>query len=109
MDLEEQIKLHKEISRQIASLEEKRKALGVSILQQMPGKVLNIGNFVVRHYNRLSISVSVEEARKYEAVKLEEVVDKAKLKALYNEGQPIEGISEINFIQISEKPAMEEV
>lgn len=103
MNLEEQVKQHKELSRQIADLEAKRKILGVDILQQMTSKVLDISNFIVRHHNRLSISVSMEEARKYEAVKMEEVIDKAKLKALYNEGQPIVGITEINFVQITEK------
>lgn len=102
MNLEEQIKLHKEISKQIEELEEKKKNLGMQILQQMKEKTLKIPGFLVRHCRRLSFNLSVEEARVYGAVKMEETVDKVKLKALYHEGHSINGIQEVNYIQISE-------
>lgn len=101
--LEEQIRQHKEISKQIEALEEKKKVLGAQILQQMKEKTLKLGGFVVRHCSRLSISLSIEEARGYDAVKMEETLDKVKLKALYNAGHPINGIQEIHYIQISEQ------
>lgn len=102
MDLEEQIRLHKELSKQINDLEEKKKVLGGQILQQMTTKILQVPGYVVKQYSRLSYSISVDEARQYGAVKLEETVDKAKLKTLHQEGQRIQGVNEINYIQISE-------
>lgn len=103
MNLEQQIKFHKELSKQIEELEEKKKALGAQIMQQMTDKILNIPGYMVRRCHRLSISLSVDEARNYGAVKIEEVVDKEKLKTLYHQGHPIKGINEVNYIQISER------
>lgn len=102
MNLEEQIRLHKQLSKQIDELEEKKKTLGAQILQQMTQKVLKVPGFIVKRCSRLSYSISVDEARQYDAVKIEETVDKMKLKTLYHQGQPIQGIQEINYIQISE-------
>lgn len=101
MNLHEQVKLHKELSKKIEELEEQKKALSLAIMQQMQDKVLLLDNFIVRRYNRLSIKTSIEEARAFNAVKLEETVDKDKIKALYNNGHPISGVSEIQYIQVS--------
>lgn len=103
MNLEEQVKFHKEISKKIDELEEEKKRLGAQILQQMTAKTLKIPGFVVRHCSRLAISLTFDEAREYGAVKLEEMVDKAKLKALYQEGHPVKGVQEVNYIQVSEQ------
>lgn len=103
-NLLEQIKLHKAISQQIEQLEEQKKALGASILNQMPGSSLQVPGYLVKRFNRLTISVSIEQARSLHAVKLEEAVDKDKIKALHKSGQPIEGVREISFIQISHAP-----
>ena len=101
MSLLEQIRLHKEISQKIEELEEQKKALGSSILNQMSGSSLKVPGFLVKRFNRLTIAVSIEEARAFQAVKLEEAVDKEKIKALYKNGQPIAGVREISYIQIS--------
>jgi hypothetical protein len=103
MNLEEQIKLHQELSKKIAELEEKKQILGISILQQMQSKVLQVPGFLVRQYSRLCIKTSIEEARSLQATKVDEVIDKDKIKMLYNNGEPINGISEVRYIQISEK------
>jgi len=101
MNLEEQVRLHKEISLKVDELEAEKKALTQSIMQSMPGNSLELGKYVVKKCSRLSITSSLEEARPYEAVKLEEVVDKDKLKKLYNSGQNmIPGIKEIRYIQV---------
>lgn len=102
MNLEEQIKLHKQLSKQIDELEEKKRALGLAIMQQMQNKTLRIPGFLVRKFSRLSIKTSLEDARILNAIKIEEMVDKDKIKTLYNNGRPIGGISEIHYIQISE-------
>jgi hypothetical protein len=103
MTLQDQIRLHKELSKKIEELEEQKKALGFEILQKMESNTLQIPGFIVRRINRLSIKLSIDEARAFNAIKLEEIVDKDKIKALYNSGHTIHGVSEIQYIQISEK------
>lgn len=101
MNIEDQIKLHKEISRKIEELEEQKKALGLEIMQKMSGKIFRIPGFVVRCYNRLCIKLSLEKARSLNAIKLEETVDKDKIKVLHYSGHAIEGVREIQYIQVS--------
>lgn len=103
MDLEDQIKLHKELSKKIEEMEDQKRVLGLAIMQQMQSKTLRIPGFLVRCCSRLSIKLSIEEARSLDAIKLEELIDKDKIKALYNSGQSINGVSEIQYIQISEQ------
>ncbi len=103
MDLEEKIKHYREISKQIAALEEQRKALGSSILQQMQNKTMQVAQYLVRRYRRLSISLPLDRARELSATKMEETIDREKIKALYEGGQMMEGVSEIEYIQVSEK------
>lgn len=62
---------------------------------------LNIADYVVRRYERLSVKLTLDEARAFDAVKTEEVVDKSKIKALHEQGTPIEGVSVTRFIQVS--------
>ncbi|MBA3957570.1 MAG: hypothetical protein H0X51_04135 [Parachlamydiaceae bacterium] len=103
MTLEEQVKLYKELAKKIEAMEEQKRALGQSIMQQMQNKILKVPGFLVRFCSRLSIKLPLEEARLINAVKLEEVVDKDKIKALYNNGQTINGVSEIRYIQVVEQ------
>lgn len=102
MDLANQIKQHKELSKQIEKLEEQKKALGLSIMQQMKTKTLQVPGYLVRHCSRLSFNLTLEEARSFNAIKHEEVVDKDKLKTIYHSGRSIQGVSEIHYIQILE-------
>ena len=101
MDLEEQIRQHKEISQQIQELEERKRVLGQSIMQAMPGKSLQLGCYLVRRHSRLSITTKPDEARHFNAIKLEEVVDKDKIKSLYIGGSQIPGVKEIEYIVVS--------
>jgi hypothetical protein len=84
MELEEKIRQHKEISLKIEALEKQKKTLSEVIIQSMTSKTLKIGHYFVRRISRLSISKTPDQARLHHAVKLEEVVDKEKIKALYN-------------------------
>jgi hypothetical protein len=102
--LENQIRLHKEISKKIDELETQKRQLGIAIMQQMQSKTLQIPGFFVRHCSRFSIKTSLEEARSFNAVRLEEAIDKDKIKALYNCGHQINGVTEIHYIQIQEQP-----
>lgn len=45
MNLEEQIRLHKEISQKIEELEEQKKALGQTIMQAMSSKSLQVDRY----------------------------------------------------------------
>jgi len=101
MNLEEQIKMHKALSQKIEELEQERKALGNSILQQMQEKSMHVAGYIVRRFTRLSFKLSLNEARALNATKMEEIVDKDKIRALYQQNQSIAGISEIHYIQIS--------
>lgn len=101
MSLEEQIRLHKEISKKIEELEEQKRTLSQSIMQAMTGKTLQLGDYLVKRFSRLSISMTPDQARTFNAVKFEEVVDKEKIKMLYRSGNPIAGVKEIEYIQIS--------
>lgn len=103
MSLEDQIKNYKEISLAIAALEEQKKALGAAILAQMTGKSYQTPDYIVRKVERLSFSVAIEDARQYQATKMEETVDKDKIKALYLAGHSIPGITEVKYVQVSEK------
>lgn len=117
MNFEEQVRRHKEISKTIEALEEEKKALGVAIMLQMTGKTATVSDFLVRRQQRLSIAVTLDEARKHSATKMEETVDKEKIKALYNDGTPVKGVSEIHYIAITnskkatsaEPPSLEEL
>lgn len=100
--LEEQVKAYKELGSTIETLEERRKAIGAEIMQQMQGNSMRVANYNVRKINRLSIKLSLEEARAFDAIKMEETVDKDKIKYLYNSGQKIQGVSEIEYIQITQ-------
>ena len=106
MNLEDQIKLHKTLSLQIEEMEEQKKALGTTIMQAMNEKTLRIPGYIVRRLSRLNIKLSLEEARLLNAIKLEEMVDKDKIKALCKEGQIINGVSEIQYIQVLTEPSL---
>jgi hypothetical protein len=100
MELEEQIRLHKAISKRMEELEEKKRELSQSIMAAMTDKTLQVNGYLVKRFSRLSISLTPEQARPFGAVKMEEVVDKEKLKALYKSGEPIPGVKEISFIHV---------
>lgn len=101
MTLEEQIKAYNEIGKQIDELEQQKKAFATAIMQQMEGKTIRVADYLVRRYSRLSIKLSIEEARTLDAIKIEETVDKNKIKALYQSGKPVQGVFETEYIQIS--------
>ncbi len=101
MSLEEQVQAYKELSRYIADLETQKKELSHAILKQMTEKTLFVAGYIVRRYDRFSIKTSLEEARKFGATKMEEVLDRGKLKKLHQSGQEIPGITPSTCIQIS--------
>ena len=108
MSFEEQIQTYNELVRQIAEMELQRKELGVAILQQMSEKTLSIGGYTVRRCERLSFQIPLEQAREWGATKMEEVLDRDKLKELHQAGEQIPGISLSSFIQVSTQKLRED-
>ena len=103
MTLEEKIAIYKDVKNKIEELENQKKILVAEILQLIPNEVKSIevaGDFVKR-FCRLSIRTSLENAKLFNAVKMQEVVDKEKIKKLYEQGQQIPDVSEIHYIQVS--------
>lgn len=74
--------------------------MSFTILQKIKEKTVKIAGYTVRPFTRLSIKLSLEEARQMNAVMMQEVVDRKKIKALYQSGQVMAGVSEIKGIQI---------
>jgi hypothetical protein len=101
MSLEELIRAYQELAHNIAKLEDQKKELSRTILREMPGKMLSVAGYIVRRYDRFSVKIPIEEARKLNATKMEEVIDRDKLKKIYQSNQAIPGASLTSFIQVS--------
>jgi len=103
--LEEKIKDYKELKEKLEELEEKRKALASELLNLMPKetKTIRVLDHLVKRMTRLSIRISLDQAREIGAVKMEEVVDKEKVKELFELGHSIPDVSEIQYLQVSTK------
>lgn len=100
MTLEEQIRAYKELSNKIAELEGQKKELSAAILGQMTQKKVHIAGYTVTRYDRLSIKLSIEDARQFGATKMTEVLDRAKIKELYQSGQSLPGVSSWSGLQV---------
>jgi hypothetical protein len=101
MLIEDLVKEYKELSAQITALEEKRKAIGKKILPLMPAKKYQVDQWVVRIQSRLSIKTTIEEAKQLGLSKLEEVVDKDKIKELVALGHAIPNVSMFEYVTVS--------
>ena len=103
MTLEDKIAVYKELGKKIDELEQQKKELVAEILQLIPkeSKTLQVANYCVKRVSRLSIRTSLENAKLFNAVKMQEVVDKNQLKKLYEQGQQIPDVTEYEYIQVS--------
>jgi hypothetical protein len=110
MSIIEKIKTYRELRRKIDELDEHRRQLGAEILELMPAENdhLCIADYQVKRIVRLSIKTSLETAKSFGAVKMQEVVDKEKIKTLYESGQTIPDVSKIQFVQIRGTPTVED-
>ena len=109
MSLEEKVLEHHALGQKIAELEAERKALGARILGSMQNKTMQVSDLVARRYTRLSIKMSLEEAQRLDATKVEEVIDREKIKALYQLGRTPESVQEISYVVVSKIKSREEV
>lgn len=106
----EKVKAYSALKEKIEALETQKKALVAEILQLMPKKTksLPVPGYIVKRAMRLSIKTSLESAKLLGAVKMEEVIDKEKIKGLYALGHPVSDVSEIHFIQVYAAPEKSE-
>lgn len=106
MTIEEKIQLYKSLGKQIEELEEQKKLLAKEILQAIPQdtKMVRIADYNVRRISRLSIKISLENARLLDAVKMEEVIDKDRIKELYEKGHELPDVSEYSILNIAYRP-----
>ena len=70
----------------------------------MTTKTLYLGPYHVARCSRLSIKLTLEEARVLNILKIQETIDKDKVKLLHKSGKIIPGVSETHYIQIFEYP-----
>ena len=105
MSIEDKVRAYKALGDKIEELEAQKKALAQEILQEMPreNNVLRVAEYQVRRVMRLSIRTSLEDAKLIGAVRVEEVVDRDKIKELYRLKQTPPDVSEIEYIQVSKK------
>ncbi len=101
MTLEEKMATYREICQQIKLLEEEKKILAQSILQEMPSKKMVFTDYIARSYTRLSIHIPIEQARMLDATKMVEQVDKERIKEIHNGGTALEGVKEISYLVIT--------
>ncbi len=101
MTLKDLARQHKELSLKIEALEAERKLLGQTILQAMTDKSMCFGAYTIRRFSRVSITSTIDQAREFQAIKMEEVVDKDKLKLLYRSGTTVPGVKEIQYISVT--------
>ena len=103
MELEEKIAKYKELGKQISELENEKKALVSEILQCIPRetKSIQVAGNSVKRVRRLLIKTSLEAAKLFHAVKIQEVVDKEKIKQLFEQGQEIPDVKEYEYIQVT--------
>ncbi len=101
--IEQKLAEHREISDRVRELEARKKELTKELLTLLPKeqKKVQTTHFFVSRYQRLSIKTSLEEAYTCDAVKIEKVVDKDRIKFLYKAGTPVPGVSTSEYIVVS--------
>ena len=105
MTLEEKTAVYREICRKIHQLEEEKKSLAQEILAEMPSKKMVFSGYIARVYTRLVIQVPIEEARRLDATKMVEQVDKEKITEIHKSGVQLEGVKEISYLVIASEKA----
>jgi hypothetical protein len=108
MDLAKKITIYKQLIRQIATLEEEKRRIAQEIIAEMPDKRFDTAEFRAIRYQRLSIHPSLELARELNATKMEEQVDKEKIKQIFHSGISIKGVEMRSYLNVSVKNQLKE-
>ena len=103
MDLIEKIVAYKQLVQQIEILKEEKRRVSSEIIAEMPDKKFETAEFKAIRYQRLSIHLPLESARQLEATKMEEQIDKEKIKNLFHSGVAIEGVEMRTYLLVSAK------
>ncbi|HEY2810066.1 MAG TPA: hypothetical protein VGJ00_01560 [Rhabdochlamydiaceae bacterium] len=103
MGLAEKIATYKQLIRQIEQLEEEKRKISQEIIAEMPDKRFETAEFRAICYQRLSIRPSLDLARHLNATKMEEQIDKEKIKQIFHSGVPIEGVEMRSYLLVSAK------
>lgn len=103
MDLAEKIATYKQLIRQIGILEEEKRKISQEIIAEMPEKRFESAEFKAIRYQRLSIRPPLELARLLHATRMEEQVDKEKIKQIFHSGVHIEGVEMRSYLLVSAK------
>lgn len=108
--LEEKVAEYLELKKAIEELEARKKTLASEILECMPkeSRRVDLKESWVRKASIFSIKTSLMHARKLGAVKIEEVLDKERLKQLYRLGENPPGVSEIHYVQVYSNSKIQE-
>jgi hypothetical protein len=102
MSLEEKIVEYQLINAQIKELEATKQKVYKEILKELPRnqKVVFSENFQISQHTRFTIKTSLEEARPFNATKVEEIVDKEKIKQLVLSGLLVPNVTEARYFFI---------
>lgn len=103
MELSEKVATYKKLIRQIEALEKEKQQITQEIIAEMPDRKFETPEFKAIRYQRLSIRPPLEIARQLSATKMEEQVDKEKIKEIFYSGVPIEGVEERSYLLVSAK------
>ena len=101
--LENKLQQHRTITEQIKMLEQQKKALSQEILASWPTatKKVSTAHYSVSRQKNFSIKTSLDDARLFDAVKIEEVIDRARLREIYKSGTPVPGISATEYVLVT--------
>ncbi|MEN9343400.1 MAG: hypothetical protein RLZZ453_187 [Chlamydiota bacterium] len=99
MSLEENIIKYKQLQEAIKKLEEEKQNVYKEILQAFPPdeKEIFSENYQVKKHLRVTIRTTLEEARSFQATKIEEVIDKQKIKEYIRQGIAIPNVTETGY------------
>ncbi len=102
--LEALLRAHKELSNQIRELEDQKKEIAKHLLTAFPPgiKKYTTPGFNVFRQERVNFKTTIEEARLFHAVKVEEIVDKIKLTSLHASGTKIPGVTHTEYVLVRE-------
>lgn len=103
--LEEKVLAYKELRAKISALEEERQKVYQEILAAFPENelIIEAENFRIKKHTRLTIRTTVEEARAFNATKVDEIVDKDKIKKLVFSGTFVPNVTEASYFFIHDR------
>lgn len=102
-NIAEKVTQYSKILQQKGKLNKQKRELAEAIIAGLPNGTLETPDFQVTRHPRLSIRTSLDEARKLNATKMVEQVDKEKIKQLYLSGIPVKGVEEQSSLSVKAK------